>query len=495
LPLIPSTLAAYLVVLTPLTGPAPSLGGCEVSALDPAASPADDPFDERLEAAGKDPEKLWNLVRWCEDTDRTKQARTALRRLIKVDPDHVQARKKLGHERYDGQWFTSERKLKAYKKKEAQRRAKEQGLVKYKGEWVRPDDLPLLERGLVRGPEGRWMARGDLEKLEQGWERQDLVWIAPEEFGQVEAGLWKCGDEWLTLELADRYHRRSDRPWAIPSDYLTLRSTCNREVALRAIEAMSTGVRDLVRIYGRRPALPVQVFLAANGDEFGRLCSQGPLGGFPIETRGLVESMRALFAESWYDAELAGWLGAGASWWDGSNDSGNKFGVHDARMALGLAFGDALDPSPKAVAKLLKQGGAYTGFAEQYYAEKLLPAWFRWGAASYVSRYYPDQVASGGDPFWTRKWSLENLQRQGGVPSLEEVFALELKGRAGEGQVVLGAGLVLAFMLDGDCAPVRQVHAELKAALKSGQDPDKILTKLRKVLASHEQDLRAFAGL
>lgn len=453
----------------------------------------DEPYEERLKAAGENPKKLWDLVIWCEDTEREKEARSVLRRLVRVDPDHLEARKRLGHLRYDGQWFTTEKKLEQYKAKEEERLARERGYVKYKRQWVHPDDVPFLERGLVRGPDGQWWTEGDLQKHEAGWSRQDLVWVAPEEAEKVEQGLWKCGEDWLELAAADRYHARIGTPWRIPSDHLVLRTTGKRETATAAIDQMERAFPDMVRLFGRAPASPVEVFLAGSGVELGELCAGGRGGLPPVETRGLIESMEAVFTESWYDPEAETWHGMGASWWDPSEPNGDKFGVHRARFALGLSFVEAVDPSPKAVGKLLKKKGPHEGYADSYYAEKALPAWLRWGAAIYASRYYLDQAAN---PTWVREWSVDNLKRRGGLPSfLREVFEMELTGREPDARATLAAGLVVAFVLDGDCPPVRAAHAELKAALRAGDDPAKALGKLREAVEEHEKDLRAFAGL
>lgn len=456
---------------------------------------SDEVYERRLEEAGKDPGLLWDLVIWCEDTDREKEAQSVLRRIVRIEPDHLRARQKLGHISYDGEWFTTEKKLAAYKAKEEERLAKERGYVRYKKTWVHPDDLPFLERGLVRGPDDQWWTEEDLDHHEKGWLRQDLVWVSPDEAGKMEEGLWKCGDQWLSQAEADRYHSKLETAWLIPSDHLVLRTTCSRETAMEAIGHMERGFPDLVRLFGRAPSAPVEVFLAGSGGELGTLCAGGQQGVPPIETRGLIESLEAVFAESWYQPEPETWLGAGASWWDPKEDNGDKFGVHRARFALGLSVVDALDPSPKAVEKLLKKKGPYEGFAASYYKEKQLPPWLRWGAAVYVSRYYPDQVGRGGDPFWTRKWSVGNLERRGGFPgALRTVFDMELTGREQDNQMSLAAGLLVAFILDGECAPVRGAHAELKAALRQGEAPGKALSKLRKELEAHEEDLRAFAG-
>lgn len=454
----------------------------------------DEAYEKRLAEAGKDAAKLWKLVEWCLDTERDKEAASVARKVIRSAPDHREAREFLGHIRYEGEWFTSEKKLEEYKAKELEREAKAKGWVKFEKTWVPPEDLPFLKDGFVRGPDGGWWTLEDLEKHEAGWLKQDLVWVDPADADKIDQGLWLCGEEWLSLSDAERYHSDPRRPWEIPSDHLILRTTCSRETATAAIAQMEAGFRELSRIFGKVPGHQVEVFLSGRSDVLGAMCSPGIEGLPAIERRGLIESLEAVFAESWYDEEAELWRGAGCSWWDPEEENGDRFGPHRARFAFGLSVVDAIDPSPKAVAAVKKKGEVKDDFAEKFYKEKELPQWLGWGAAVYTSRFYPDQVGAGGDPFWTRTWSLDNLKRRGGMPDLDAVFEMELSGREGDTRSVLAAGALVAFILDGECVPVRAAHAEFKAALRSGKDVKKKLARLRKAIEDQQEALSAFVG-
>jgi len=455
----------------------------------------DEEFDRRYAAAKKDAKKLWSLVLWCEDTDREKSARKALRALIRLEPNHAEARKRLGHIRYDKRWFTTEKKLAEYKAQQAAERARELGLVEFQGEWVSPKDLPYLKKGLVKDPDGVWVDPEDLRRAEEGWLRQDLVWVAPEDAPKMEQGLWKCGDVWMSLDEAERYHSRVDRCWEIPGIGFVLRTTCSREVAGKAMAQMERAYRDMERIYGRRPIRPVPVFLADTKDQLGTVCAEATRQRQPVDGRRLIESMKVVFAESWLHPEDKSWIGAGAAWWDPKEEHGDAYGVHQARMALGLSYADAMDPSPNAVASV--EGRAVNArFTDAFYREKKIPAWFSWGAACYASRYYIDIVGTGGNPHWTREWSVENLKLAGGLPNLATVFQLPLGTQNRDSdRLVLAAGLLVAFILDGGCEPLSKIHGELKAAFQAGEDPGKIFNALRMEILRHETELRAFAQL
>lgn len=456
----------------------------------------DEEFDRRLEAAGEDVQALWELVVWCDDTDREKSVGRVLRTIVRLQPDHRRARRRLGHVLHEGRWFTTQKKLEAHLQGLAAARAREQGLVSYRGEWVSPRDLPFLKRGLLRGPLGRWITPAEQRKLESGWQLQDLEWIPPSDVPRVEQGLWKCDDRWLTAAEADRWHGDLPRSWVVPSPHLTVWSTCRRATILGAIEAMESGYRELGRLYGSAPAEPLPVVLLRRAQELKALCFEGIDGFPPADGRQLTVQIRSVFAESRLVAEKRRkkWLGSGTAFWDTRTDAGDQRGLHNARMAMGLSFADAMDPSAKAVAKADRKG-IYEGFVQDFYGEKRHPAWFRWGAACYASRYYEDSVSRGGDPWWTRRWSVGEIERLGGMTFLRPAFELD-PAQAGSDchRLVLTCGLLVAFVLDGGCAPVEAVHGELQAALRAARDPELIFQRLRTEIEDHEPELRAFAS-
>ncbi|HIF41405.1 MAG TPA: hypothetical protein EYQ74_09935 [Planctomycetes bacterium] len=484
-------LAILLSLALPATPPRfPVLQPCE------EVSEADAEFDKRLADAKGDAEKLWMLYQWCVDTSRDASGKETLRAVIKADTDHLEARKALRHVRHEGRWYTSQKKVDQAIAKQRDKEAKDAGLVKHDGQWVEPADLPFLEKGLVRGPNGDWLAPEDLERLEGGWVRQDLVWVSPEEIPKMKEGLWKCGEEWLTTDEADRHHGRFERSWVIPSDHLELWTSCSRATAKKAIGEMERCYRDMVKVYGTPPSGRIRVALFKSSDQMGFFAAESAAGRPAADGRRLVEALSSTFMESWLTDKGKGWLGAGASFWDASQENGDSFGVHDARMAFGLSFVDRMDPSPKAIEKLTKKGYR-ADFVESFYGEKDIPAWFSWGAACYGARYYEDSsVGSGGDQWWVRKWSVDNLKRQGGLSFLRPVFDLELDPQNRRtGSLINGAGLIMSFIVDGGCAEVIEAHAELKQALRAGKDSKKLFGALRKSVEAHESELRAFAGL
>jgi hypothetical protein len=190
-------------------------------------------------------------------------------------------------------------------------------------------------------------------------------------------------------------------------------------------------------------------------------------------------------------------LGMGVCFWDALVPNGDLFGAHSARLAVGLSYGEALDPSPKAV-RDAQGSGPQPSYYAAYQAEKVMPAWLRWGGAVYAERFFNDDtVAADGNAWWARDWSLDNLKRGGGVRPLSEILAFQLdpEDRKGAQKLLIEAGLVVAFIVDGNCAAVNAAHAEFKSALASGKLHPNDVKDLTEAVVAHEAELRAFAGI
>jgi hypothetical protein len=92
---------------------------------------------------GETAEDQFKLAIWCEEHKLWRQRHEHLRKTIELDPDHAQAREKLGYIKRDGKWLT----------RNEQQEAK--GLVRFEGRYVTPQEKQILEQkkredGLVR---------------------------------------------------------------------------------------------------------------------------------------------------------------------------------------------------------------------------------------------------------------------------------------------------------------------------------------------------------
>jgi hypothetical protein len=472
----------------------------------PAPNPDEAEYEKRRKLADKDADKLWDLHDWCVQKKLDKDAKSCLRRIVQLKPDDEKAHKLLGEVPYDGKWFPSEKKVEEYKKdsaakaaKEAEKAAKDKGLVKYKDQWVTPEDLPYLKKGLSKNDKGEWFDPEEQKKIAEGWVKQDLEWVSPQEKENIGKGLWKCGDKWNTLEAANEYHSELFHWWRIPHQgKFVLYTTCERKVAEQVERNLNYAYDDLVKCYGFAPPTPPVVIVLRTQQQYESFAAgDQEEGRQPSESQGLSSVHYAYFADLGVDPETEELLQWGVSYWDSAGD-GPKWGIPATRQALGQSFSEALDPSTKAVEKTKE---AKNFDAKAFWEEKLVPTWFRYAAAGYAERYYVDlTVGVGGDSRYYIKWSIDSLLKRGGMLPIKEVLDFEpANDKADETQTWFNrAGLLMYFMLDGKCAPVTEKLVAFQTALKTGKDAKSVAAAAKALeteLGKHDTDLRKFAGL
>lgn len=91
-------------------------------------------FAERFEELkDSDFNGLIALAKWAKKNGLKDQSKSCLKRVLKSDPEHPKARKRLGYEKVDGKWLRGS-KLRAAK-----------GLVKYKGKWITTEERDRRE--------------------------------------------------------------------------------------------------------------------------------------------------------------------------------------------------------------------------------------------------------------------------------------------------------------------------------------------------------------
>lgn len=452
-------------------------------------------FHQKLATAEGSLDALWALHVWCTGQQLGHQSVSVLRRILRLEPDHKAARAALGHRWSSVQWFTSQAALDRFTASQEPGAAAARGWVEYQGLWMHPSERANLSKGLVKDQEtGEWLTSAERKRLANGWKRQDLDWIPPDQTDRIDQGLWRVDGEWVDLTVADRRRANIGSMWHIPGARVRLHATTDRAVALKARGHMELAIEDMRKVFGAAPALPLDVTLLRIEEQFDRFAFGEPDGRRPpshIARLHLVHN--AFFAESWFPQAggKPSYAGMGVGLWDADYPSGDAYGVHSARIAVGLSYVDALDPSPKAT-KAWPKDDYFTEFE----AEKQLPAWLRWGAAVYAERFYEDTtVPPGGDRWWTRRWSIENMDLLGGLRPLDQVFAFQLDpdNQDDARRLLIEVGLLVAFLVDGECAPVAAAHAELKKALIAGRLRRKQVTTLTEALVAHEAELRAFA--
>lgn len=462
-------------------------------------------FEKRRKDAGNDVDKLWDVYKWCKEQKKDDKGRSVLRQILKLEPNHEDANLALGNIKYEGKWFPSQKKVDEYKKEQEAKQAKSDGLVDYKGKRVPPADVPFLEKGLVKDDAGNWVDGEEYKRQKEGWVRQDLEWIQPQEKENIDKGLWKCGDKWLSLEEANKFHSELLQWWRIPTENYHLYTTCDRAVALDKIKkTLDTAWEDMVKLCGVKPSKPIVVIVLRDDRQYNTYAGGDEEAGIPnADTRGLASAHYSFFSEIVTDAK-GEFLLPGITYWDTSTDVGNKWGPHGARSALGMAYTDAIDPSTKTMdaarEAVRKKKQISRTFLDDYYGEKRLPEWVRSGAATYTERYFIDIfVGQGGNNHWARDWSVENIVKKGGLRPLKQLLDSKVTIEAGDASKLMNEmGLVIAFIVDGKCATVTEKFKALQEALKANKDKKELgvaVQALAEDVMKHETDLRKFAGI
>ena len=256
---------------------------------------------------------------------------------------------------------------------------------------------------------------------------------------------------------------------------------------------------DLLRAVGLLPdgAEPPTVVVLRNIPQYNAFAAGDPASQRPAtEGSGTSSVYYAYTADSWVDPSTGDFRGAGVCYWDAADPALAPFGQHAVRHAAAQAYLEAVDPSWDAVSALATSPPGTPVDQGSFWGEKRLPAWFRFGVAAYADRYFEDrEAAEGTDPWWARTWAISNLEAQGGLSDLEEVLAFELDPNEPErsSRLVSEAGLVLSFILDGDCRPVQEQHAAVKLALREDGDVAAAFEALEKALLKNEKKLRRYA--
>ena len=503
--------------------PAPVVSGADpgpaLSALSGSSFQVD--HEKAIADAGEDIAKLTELATAWKEAGESDAARAAWRRILELDENNELAHKGLRHHSYDGKWFETYTALSKYRRAE-EARMKEKGLVRFGDEWVPTEDVRYLRLGWVKGDDGQWVSPAlvaDMaerkEKMEAGWVLQDLTWIEPSEASRIKAGAFKCGEEWLKGDKADAYHAHLNSMWEIPGEHFVLYTTLPRTTkdvpADWALWWAESTYPELMRIFGVKPGAVTTVtdlrgpnfdlpgvIVLSNVEQYNLFAagSQDPPRP-PAEQEGFSSLHYAFFADSYITQPRPGsnpvYRGQGVGLWAIDDSGMAPYGQYAIRHAAAHSFAEAIDPSWDTI------GNAVTGqgqpSSEQFWQEKRIPRWLRYGAASFVERYMIDpNVGDGGDPQWIRKWGMQNLVSKGGVGDLEELFRfnLSLDDIDASTQRIHRAGAVVAYMLDGGDEEVGKAHEAFKAALRSGDDTSEAAAALEAALKAKAKAIEKF---
>lgn len=462
---------------------------------------------KKLEAAGTDVDKLVELAGSYKKG--SAQARKVYKRILTVDADHEAAHKALRHHRYDEKWFDSYTALSKYRREEEKRMLEEEGLVRFGDGWASPDEVPFLRMGWEKDDSGQFVSPARAEKaareakfVADGWEQQDLTWIHPDDFDKWREGLWKCDEEWLDTEHADAYHANIPTMWQVPGKHFVALTTCDRtgKGVEWIVHWADLIYPDLVRTFGLKPEEKPE-FVVLNGIGQYNMYAAGDQeqGIRASEASGNSSVHYAFFADSRIkmNGDQVEFGGCGVAYWSRSDEKLTGYGQHAVRHAAAQSYLEAIDPSWDTISKVVANPAGGVA-APAFWSEKKIPMWLRFGAASYVERFFKDStVDETGNPWWARDWAFQNLRAQGQIRPFEEIFAFRLDPAKPEdsGAMISEAGLLVSFILDGNCKAVMDAHQAFRSALKLGGDTEATVTSLQEAIVANERALRRYAKL
>jgi hypothetical protein len=477
------------------------------------ASIIDDAVDAQIAAAGTEIEKLHALADEFEAAKNRAAVKQVHLRVIELDTDNEVSRAALRHQFYDGRWFESFVELAKYKREEDERMAKE-GLVRWGDGWAPAEDLPYLGLGWVRGESGEWEDPVLAAEAKQvaAWQAagyqyraDDNSWIAPEDFEHWTNLLWKCGDEWVSLEKANEFHSELEQMWQIAGEHFITWTTCDWETGNLARWHADQTAAHMMRVFGTAPERKPHYVVLPNLDAYNDAAGGVP-AAFP-DSEGYSSMQGSYFADGCFDqgTDPPRYLGCGVSYFDRTDEKLAEWGPLWIRWAAAQSYIDAIDPSWMAISPWVSTKGA--GDPRQYgiefWAEKRIPRWLRYGAATYVERFIPDPLyPPEADQVWDlRSEAFVDLKEAGGLRKLDEVFAfgLSLDDIPGSARLYQEAGLVVAFMMDGapDDGELRALHSAFRRKLASGSAEQlaQIISDLEAALLAREPAIRAFGRL
>ena len=173
-------------------------------------------------------EGQWQLAQWCLEHKLSAERRPHLQRLIELDPDHREARAALGYSKVDGAWVQPDQLM------------KQKGYVLYKGRWVFPQEVELLEQNRKDElAEKEWF--GKLKR----W-RDELSGRDPLRAEKARDNIRAINDPYAVAALADYFNRETERQvreWYIESLNKIATTGAYRTLAMHAIEDADVEIR------------------------------------------------------------------------------------------------------------------------------------------------------------------------------------------------------------------------------------------------------------
>lgn len=395
-------------------------------------------FEKKLAAVNQeDAKQLFDLALWAEANGLGADSKRLLRKVIKIDKDHAEARKILGYVKSDdGKWVT-ERELERLNAKKEEEAMLDKGLRKYKGEWIPIADYEKFQQGLVPfvvDGETKWLTPVEKERIEKGMVLCDGQWVTPEEKENLAKGMFKVGEAWLSKEDANKAHADISNPWQFERDCVRLVTTCDFDFAKKALIDADASVRrvyDILKLQLPKDFAKIDLMMVNSTTDYQQLGN-----GVQDTNDALMSSEYACFVTADQSTQRVGGV-AKYEVLDENNKEGND---NFSRFLLRHAAAEATARSFN-------------------FKDVAAPPWFTIGLGTYCERYWDPFNNSGVKVLG--KWSVDALKKGGGVQSLKSFFDSFAVNRPS----ILQSGLLISYLVHGQLP--EKVQTEWNALLAS----------------------------
>lgn len=126
----------------------------EIARLEKGADVFKEHESRRAKLRQDDLHGWFELGRWCQNQELYPQSIDCFTEVLRIEPDHEEARFELGYRRHDGRWVTEAVYFEA------------KGFKRWVDRWVTAEEYEKLEQGLVQ-KDGRWVKADEAEQEPQ----------------------------------------------------------------------------------------------------------------------------------------------------------------------------------------------------------------------------------------------------------------------------------------------------------------------------------------
>lgn len=161
-------------------------------------------YEAKIRISQNTVESQWELAEWCKKNYMTIQHRKHLNAILKLDPNNLMAHRGLKHVLRNGVWTTRDQLMKS------------QGYVKYKGEYVTPEELAIISK------------QDEEKQSEKSWYKKVSTW-----------GRWLRGSNGSQQNLAQKNLMRINDYTAIAALSENFSNDKNRNIRMLYTEILN----------------------------------------------------------------------------------------------------------------------------------------------------------------------------------------------------------------------------------------------------------------